>query len=454
MKLQVAVIGGCFSRDLFNSVFIPDWKEDFVCTYNAFQTSLLSLTTTPVPYPRSLLNFEGKNYTDKYRNFLVRELNKSFLNDLLSLSPDIIMLDFYDDAVHGVTDIDGKTYLTRQPDDIPNNAVSSFIADSLSSRSFISLKDHDGYMSVWQKAADTFISFLREFLPETRVLLNCPVFADKVLYSDGRIEDFDPPYVKRVNLMHQEMIDYFEHKYENAVLMKLEKSYYADPDYPYGVTWIAHFHKDFYVDSYKLLKQLCSDMVPKKQECRNNLLTNGSFKYRTLFFKYWSRAFYISEEDGEAAAKIDQSGRTKPAWFQVWFNDIPIDGSGQVEYTLCYDVKISSEIPLSHKLICAVRTFRKEGFSAKKDCVEELDFVWDSSRPDEWVHYVHTFRPKGNFMSPGLFCSQNGRISWKNIKLYRCGHEPAPEEALGNITEDLLIGSRKLTDVNYMHLYE
>lgn len=452
MKLQVAVIGGCYSRDLFNSLFIPDWREDFECTYNAFQTSLLSLTSAPVPYPRALLSFKGKKYTDRFRNFLVRELNKSFLNDLLSLSPDIIMLDFYDDALHGVINIDGRSYITRQPDDMPCNAVSSYIINSLSSKAFISLKDHDGYMSVWRRAADTFISFLRKYLPKTRVLLNCPLFADKILYPDGRIEEYDPPYVERINKMHREMIDYFAGNYENAVLMELKKEYYTDPDYPYGAAWIAHYHKNFYEDSYKLLKELSRDMKSEKQNCKNNLLTNGSFKYGTLFFKYWSRSFHIDSENGENIAAIDQTGETKRKWPQVWFNDIPLDGSGNVEYTVSFDVRVSSGVPLEDNLIFAVRTFEKEGFTSRKDCIEETDIYWDGKTCDKFVPYSLTFKPKGNFMSPGLLCAQNGRISWKNVRLYRSGFEPDASEAAENITEELLIKDRRLADVNYLRL--
>lgn len=454
MKYRVAIIGACFSRDMFNSKFVEDWREDFECIYFAFQTSMLSLVSSPIPYPRSVLSFESKHFKVRYKHFLVHELDKTVLNDLLSLSPDLILLDFFADAQQGVVKIDGKSYMTRQPGDMPNNAVSSYLLSSLSSVEFKALKNREEYLSLWKQSVRRFIDFLNEYLPGIPVVLHSPVFTYTIRYPDGKKEEgFDPVYVSAVNELHQEMIEYFMDNYKYSYFMQNEKKYDSDPDYIFGGAWIVHYHKEFYEDTFKLFKNICRNITPLKiKECRNNLLTNGSFKYGTNFMKFWNNVFYITQEDGANLINIDQRCHTKPQWFQTWFNDIPMNG--QVSYTLCYDARVSSEIPLLHKFICVVRTFEKEGFVSKIHCTEELDFDWDESRPDEWVHYVQTFRPKGNFISVGIFCSQNGRISWKNIRLYRCNHEPASEEARGNVTEELLIGDRRLADVNFFHLYE
>ena len=64
MKKQIAVIGACCSRDMFNSKFVDNWKESFDLTYYAFQTSFISMTSEPIPYSMELLTFEGRDYSE------------------------------------------------------------------------------------------------------------------------------------------------------------------------------------------------------------------------------------------------------------------------------------------------------------------------------------------------------------------------------------------------------
>lgn len=42
MKKQIAVIGACCSRDMFNPKFVNNWKDSFDLIYYAFQTIWLN----------------------------------------------------------------------------------------------------------------------------------------------------------------------------------------------------------------------------------------------------------------------------------------------------------------------------------------------------------------------------------------------------------------------------
>ncbi len=206
MKKQLAIIGACCSRDLFNSKFVCDWNESFDLIYYSFQTSFISLTSEPIPYSRKLLSFEGKNYSTWYKNILLRELNKSYYNDLLSLQPDNLLIDFYSDVVNGCWQIEGKSFMTYRLKDQKNNAAFYEISDK---REIKPLTHYEEYMIWWKKSIDKFINFMDEYLPLTNIVVNVPYFNDQILYSNGKIEKYKEDNVQRYNEIYHEMVDYF-----------------------------------------------------------------------------------------------------------------------------------------------------------------------------------------------------------------------------------------------------
>ena len=125
---QIAVIGACCSRDVFNRNFISNYKDEFNLLYYSFQTSMISIMSSPVPYNRKQLNFKGERYSEWYRNILERELNKSFLNDLYSLQPENLLIDFYSDVIMGVLEIEkGASYISQRVKDQKNTAIYSIL---------------------------------------------------------------------------------------------------------------------------------------------------------------------------------------------------------------------------------------------------------------------------------------------------------------------------------------
>ena len=454
MKKKLAVIGSCLSRDVFNSNFVTSWKERFDLVYAPFQTSLLSLASVPVPFSRTLLSFEGKDFSSWYKNILLHELNKDFLNNLLSVCPDNLLIDFYSDTINGVIEIDKTAYITNRPKDMEKNAASAYIRSG-NLREIKPLTHYDEYMRLWKRSADFFLAFMKEYLPDTKIIVNHPVFSDTVLNPDGSKTAFGEPNVSRFNEIYREMVSYFTKNNRDIAILDLHKKYYIDPDYIYGGAWIVHYHKSFYEDSINELEKLCKNPAAPKKECTLNLLANGSFRYKTLFTKLWSKHFSISVSDNteEPEAKINERKINHNIYSQCWFDDIAIDPEGSESYTVCFDAKVDCCIPLSENTLLIIRTFDKEGLMTKNDSAEEYRIAFNGRDFDKFMHYSFTFKPKGKFLSAGIYCAQKGSIHWKNIALYRSPKEPPPERRMKNITEKLLIKDTVLADVNCPELY-
>ena len=51
----ISIIGSCVSRDLFNSKFIPDWKEFFQVKAYYARTTIPSIVSKPMDYDLEVL---------------------------------------------------------------------------------------------------------------------------------------------------------------------------------------------------------------------------------------------------------------------------------------------------------------------------------------------------------------------------------------------------------------
>ncbi len=447
MKKQLAIIGACCSRDMCNGIFVDDWKEHLDLVYYSFQTSFISLVSLPIPYSRKLLNFEGKQYSLWYRNILSRELNKTFYNDLLSLKPDNLLIDFYSDVVMGVLEIDGCTYMTQRLKDQKNSAAFQLLTIT---RKLNVLDNYKEYMTIWKDSINKFLIFMKKYLPETRIILNALRFSNDILYSDGSIKSFGEKNVETYNKIYSEMVSYVSLQDKDIILLDLKRTYFINPDYVYGGAWIVHFHNEYYQDMVKELGKLC--MPPDKnisKETSNNLFINGDFKYGTLFYKYFDDTFSVVEDDGQYILQITQKENKKEIYAQVWSYNIPIVENQS--YTICFDCKVSSQIELSDGAIAVIRTFNREEGTSKADSVEQIILRYNGKGFDKWSHYSITIVPKGKFLSVGMYCTKNGCISWKDMGIYHQSAEPVISEK--NVIEEMSISSIKLLDVNRLCVF-
>lgn len=252
MQKKIAIIGACCSRDLFNAKFVPDWKDYFEVVYYAFQTSFISLMSAKIPYSQELLDSKELLVSEEqvrsnrwYRDILEKELNKSYLSDLISLKPDNILLDFYSDVFNGVIKINKNSYVTQRTKDQRNNrAFDEYInCDQVNI-----IDNRDEYFDLWKKYIEEFLGFLESNLPDTKILINKIRFSNVLRLEDGKTESYKYEKTDLLNELYTEMLEYVESLKHDITIVDLGKSYEIDKNYIFGGPWIVHYVNEYYHD--------------------------------------------------------------------------------------------------------------------------------------------------------------------------------------------------------------
>jgi hypothetical protein len=160
---EVAVVGSCVSRDVFNSRFNPNYKDLFDCTVLGNQLSLISLMDAPFTLDEADIA-ELNEYDSRDAR---REAQKSLLGELVEAQPAYLILDFFSDAHFGCFSVDGHMF-TRNRWKI----MKASLYTKHETADLVPTLDPDAYFQLWTEAADRFLAFVHEKLPSTRVLLH------------------------------------------------------------------------------------------------------------------------------------------------------------------------------------------------------------------------------------------------------------------------------------------
>ncbi len=433
MKKEIAIIGACCSRDLFNSKFIPNWKDYFDVAYYSFQTSIISLMSAQVPYNRKLLNYEGDNFSKWYRDILVKEFDKSFLTDLISINPDNILIDFYSDVVNGIIEIAPNTFVTQRLKDQQNNASFDIYRDK---RLLTIANDEEEYLVLWKKSVDEFFNFIKENIPNAKIFINNIRFSNTLRTEDGESVPYGNKDVDFYNRVYQTLLEYIKEQNYNVTIIDLEKTYDIDKNYIFGGPWVVHYVSEYYYDLLNVLYVFCKDHDEKDTSTNMNLVLNSDFKNGTLFWKYWDDKFFFSKEDNATCLEIKQDDcETKYA--QAISSDVAVESGAS--YTVEFDYMICSDVELSDNVIAIIRTYERLGLMTKKESIQNIALESSAVR-DKYEHMKYEIKPEGKYLSLCLFLTQKGHVKWKNIKIHKKGEYICcnPSDLLTrNILEDL-----------------
>ena len=103
MKIKVGILGSCVSRDVFNSQFIPNYKDFFEVTISAPRISMISLMQDPLDVDKNSLKILPNTRENVARsNFILYDLNRNLLVDLIEKEIDYLVIDNYFEVTMGV----------------------------------------------------------------------------------------------------------------------------------------------------------------------------------------------------------------------------------------------------------------------------------------------------------------------------------------------------------------
>ncbi|HET7657133.1 MAG TPA: DUF6270 domain-containing protein [Bacillales bacterium] len=252
-KIKIAVFGSCATRDNFNSTFNPDYNKFYTCPLTQFQSSIISTMSKPIPFDPAML--EGASKSEYHMNVVRNDWEKTFLDELIKVQPDFIIMEFFADAHFGCIQLPNGTFITNNRWRIWD---SRFYKDLKASKKLnpFSLNNHfAAYMNKWKEAADEFMTFVEQNLPNTRVIVhkarNSNDYIDNgnLHFNKANIEKkqqkwFDP---EKTNRQWDQMDDYLIQNYDVDVIDLKHKCYPAFRQHKWGFFYV-HYVYEYYHD--------------------------------------------------------------------------------------------------------------------------------------------------------------------------------------------------------------
>ncbi len=421
--LNVSIIGSYQSRDVFNSEYFEDYKENYNIDSYFRTTSMLSIMSDPIKFSyQKLVKSENKSYFVEY---WFQEFDKSALKVLESKQPDIIILDFYGDARYGALSYRGEYVVNR--------------SDMLKDKGIIDLnnfgirysyeKNTDDFIVMWKNAFDRFMAFMKEKLPNTMLVVNTVkgsnIVSDEFgnTYLSPKLAELDVDSINRI----WTIFDNYAIKKYKLKAIKYDKEYTLDANYPFaGAGWtLVHYHANYwkdFIDRFISLTKGKTKSEPKDVE--SNLVTDSEYKNKLSNWTKKVGKYEMVPYSGYQAIRIkdchDELGDYRP---QVWSRPIEIKGDGETTYTLSFYIKIPDVSVLeSDEIIFEIRTFKNISEVKSAETIEEYPLrICGHDIPDnEEYRYTFTFKPTGRYLkvAPFMFRCIPG-IEYSRIKLER-----------------------------------
>lgn len=250
-KIKVSIIGSCVTREAFTTVNNPDYKETYEVGQTAFQTSITSLSSNPVP--EGLIDISD-SLTAYKRGVFTTDLFKTIRADLVEYQPDFLVVDFYADVRYGLAKI-GDSIITNNPNTFRRSDY--FKTNRRSFDLYHVASRYTEFFEIFDRNFGNLMDWMAAELPNTKLVVNCFRYSshyrengvDKyfVQYRGDTVKDVLYTRILRENDVFDRLYKHVVDKYGVLTIDNRDKVYYSDGDHPYGVSpW--HFGKPFFED--------------------------------------------------------------------------------------------------------------------------------------------------------------------------------------------------------------
>ncbi len=161
LPVRVAVFGSCVTRDVFNRRFSPNYRDLFDCVLLSNQSSVISLMSPPVDATAADLT----GIDDAAQREVRADLTRSFLDELVRLQPEYLIVDFFADVHFGCAVLDGGIVTRNRWKIVKTPFYQTTWQEDLPPRGRV-------YMDRWSDAASRFVATVRDQSPGTRIVLH------------------------------------------------------------------------------------------------------------------------------------------------------------------------------------------------------------------------------------------------------------------------------------------
>lgn len=241
---KIAVVGSCVTRDNFNRNFNAEYKNRYLCEVLQHQSSIISLTSSPLNIQESSL----LDIDEWSRSHIIRDFRKTIWEDLSIHRPDFIIFDLFTDARFSclqtndsvVTLNEWKLMGTSYYKTISNNKKIGFTVNE------------DEFVAKFKLAAIEFKKRLDITCPSSKIILNVAKGVFTYLEA-GEMKSFNREYVAEINRRWQCLDEIFIDVFSPLIINAYNKSEtIGDAKHPWGLGYV-HYHGKFYNDFIRLL---------------------------------------------------------------------------------------------------------------------------------------------------------------------------------------------------------
>lgn len=434
MKIKVATLGSCVTRDPFNSLFNPNYKDFYQLSVNQFHTSIVSLMSKPIEYDSTSFVYEKpvKEFAEWH---FKTELNKRFLNDLVLAQPQYVIVDLYADITFGVREV-GTSYVTGKEYAYKKNKLWNTLQVG---KRYDVESDFAEYFDLFKTAADNFYEFCKEHLPKTTIVVNQARYTyeywdelDKSIKVFG--EKTPETYIK-LNQIWGILDNYLLAK-DNVKAISYDKKYYADPHYRFGGLGPVHFKNNYYEDFLKkLLVITFGDLIDQKIDLNNvypdgNLIQNSSFMFGNSSWKVFKPNIF-NIKNGEVV--VESHGNEENKWNQIVSDAIEIENGSTYYFSFEFE-----EIDLSDmnndEPIVAIRCFERRNVFKAKDATMEIGIskseVLEQLKDKNTNRFCKQLVMEGKYIKVNPYLKKNGayRIAKLQLSHNNCAYQIALNE--------------------------
>ncbi|MDO5850324.1 MAG: DUF6270 domain-containing protein [Methanobacteriaceae archaeon] len=192
------VFGSCTTRDIFFGGTNKGYKNHFLNERTLLRSTIISLMDDPVDFNEEDIivpeGAGGEPGTSKRRTERGRDdLNKKFLEDLIKIQPEFLIMDIIRDMGNGNLQCNDGKYMTLNHPDLKHTPFYQEIKDN----NFLKIQeDKEMFFEVWKERCGKFFKFMNKNCPNTIIILNSSKYVTKMLTSDGDIVE-TPKYIKK-----------------------------------------------------------------------------------------------------------------------------------------------------------------------------------------------------------------------------------------------------------------
>lgn len=259
-KINISVIGACVTRDIFNSKFVSDYKDYYNVVSSCYQTSLISIMSNTIKIQQNELI---GNIQPHQKLVLDKDINKIFLEELKISNPKYIIIDFYADIRYGVLKI-GSNYITNNPNHIKKT---NFYKEKKFDYQYNLTNNTELYYEIFKKSFQSFFEYIKNNLPNTKLLVHKIRFTDVYKDKSGNKKVFYEDkykYIDLENKLSSKFYEYIQQNYDVTIVDMSEVEYLADSNHIWGL-YPYHYEIKYHNDFINKLNKIClKDLLMSK----------------------------------------------------------------------------------------------------------------------------------------------------------------------------------------------